>query len=90
MEAARLLGRLRLPRAGTRLQLLLLAPGVTRRSRRRGAALHECNARVSLDGYFNSNTGSPEPRNLRQRAGGYGGSRADDDQEVRVGKELVV
>ena len=47
-EAALLLGRLRLLEAGARLHLRLLAPGAARRSRRRDAALHECNALVSI------------------------------------------
>src|SRR5688572_29265645 len=71
---ARLLGQLRLLGAGAQLHRRLLAPGAARSSRRRDAALHECNALVSIDGYFNSNTCKSEPRNLRQVTGGWGGS----------------
>ena len=31
----------------------------------------KCNARVSIDGYFNNNTCKSEPRNLRQVTGGW-------------------
>src|SRR5688572_28959271 len=72
---ARLLGRLRLQRAGAQLHHRLLAPSAARRSRRQGAALHECNALVSIDGYLNSNTCKSEPRNSRHKAGGWKGSR---------------